>query len=186
MLMKHDMISIRALLAAALLALGAAACDKPFEMDLPLAVNQHTITLKKEAGSTHILVWWDGCWSARFDKPIDWGSLNKATGEGNSDIVFTYSTNYGISRTVGLVLERGELRDTIQINQDGPYTITGESGHTDFGVNFNARAHPARRPDPRALQVDGSLHDGLLLGDDRIPRRGRQLPGRRHLRTGSS
>ena len=136
MLMKHDMI--RALLAAALLSLGAVACDKPYEMNLPLAVNQHLITLQKEAGSTHILVWSDGGWSARFDKPIDWGSLNKATGEGNSDIVFTYSTNYGISRTVGLVLERGELRDTIQINQDGPYTITGESGHTDFGVNFNA------------------------------------------------
>ena len=79
MLMKHDMI--RALLAAALLSLGAVACDKPYEMNLPLAVNQHLITLQKEAGSTHILVWSDGGWSARFDKPIDWGSLNKATGE---------------------------------------------------------------------------------------------------------
>ena len=135
--MKQDNI-IRALLAAALLALGIAACDKPYEMNLPLAVNQHTISLKQEAGSTHILVWSDGDWSAFFDKPIDWGSLNKETGAGNSDIVFTYATNYGLSRTVGLVLQKGELRDTIHINQDGPYTITSESGHTDFGVNFTA------------------------------------------------
>ena len=135
--MKQDNI-FRALLAAALLALGAAACDKPYEMNLPLAVNQHTISLKQEAGSTHILVWSDGDWKARFDKPIDWGSLNKESGFGNSDIVFTYATNYGLSRTIGLVLEKGELRDTIHINQDGPYTITTESGHTDFGVNFTA------------------------------------------------
>lgn len=149
MLMKHDMISIRALLVAALLALGAAACDKPFEMDLPLAVNQHTITLKKEAGSTHILVWSDGGWAARFDKAIDWGSLNKVTGAGNSDIVFTYSANYGISRTVGLVLEKGELRDTVQIIQDGPYTISSESEHSDYGVSFKSATTELIQPGAR-------------------------------------
>lgn len=139
--MKQDMTLktfVRGIAAAAVALLAAAACDKPFEMDLPLAVNQHTISLKKEAGSTHILIWSDGSWTARFDHPVDWGSLNKASGMGNSDIVFSYAANYGISRSVGLVLEKGELRDTITINQDGPYTINGEGGHTDFGVQFNS------------------------------------------------
>ena len=147
--MKHDKISIRVLLAAALLALGAAACDKPYEMNLPLAVNQHTINLKKDAGSTHILVWSDGDWTARFDKPIDWGSLNKVTGAGNSDVVFTYAANYGISRTVGLVLEKGALRDTIHINQDGPYTIAGEGSHSDYGVNFTSAVTALIQPGAR-------------------------------------
>lgn len=109
--------------AAAAAAFGAlVSCDKPYEMDLPLAVSQHKITLPKEAGSTHIIVYSDGAWTARLGTPVTWGGLNKVSGEGNSDIVFNYSANYGLSRTVNLILAKGELRDTIAINQNGAQT----------------------------------------------------------------
>lgn len=99
------------------------ACDKPFEMDLPLSVAQRKITLSKDAGSTHVLVYADGDWKASFTQPVEWASLNKITGSGNSDLVFTYSANYGIARKVGIVLTKDELRDTVFMIQEGPVTL---------------------------------------------------------------
>ena len=71
-------------------------CDKPYEMNLPLAVNSHKLTLNSPSGSTHILIWADGDWTAGFGREINWGSLNKLEGSGNSDIEFSYAANYGV------------------------------------------------------------------------------------------
>lgn len=65
-----------------------ASCDKPYKMDLPLSVAQRNISLSKDAGSTHVLVYADGDWTATFTEPVDWASLNKVSGYGNSDLVF--------------------------------------------------------------------------------------------------
>ncbi len=97
-----------------------ASCDKPFQMDLPLSVAQRNISLTKDAGSTHVLVYADGEWTATFTEPVGWASLNKVSGYGNSDLVFTYSANYGIARRVGIVLAKDELRDTVVMTQAGP------------------------------------------------------------------
>ena len=96
-----------------------ASCDKPFVMDLPLSVAQRNISLTKEAGSTHVLVYADGDWTATFTEPVSWASLNKVSGTGNSDLIFTYSANYGINRKVGIVLQKDNLRDTVMMNQAG-------------------------------------------------------------------
>lgn len=88
-------------------------------MDLPLSVAQRNISLSKEAGSTHVLVYADGDWTATFTEPVSWASLNKVSGTGNSDLVFTYSANYGINRRVGIVLQKDNLRDTVVMNQAG-------------------------------------------------------------------
>lgn len=99
-----------------------ASCDRPFEMDLPLSVAQRSISLTKDAGSTHVLVYADGDWTATFTEPVGWASINKVSGYGNSDLVFTYSANYGIARRVGIVLSKDELRDTVVMTQAGPVT----------------------------------------------------------------
>lgn len=99
-----------------------AACDRPFELDLPLSVAQRKISLSKDAGSTHVLVYADGEWTAAFTEPVEWGSLNKVSGYGNSDLVFSYSANYAIARQVSLVLAKDELRDTIVFTQSGMIT----------------------------------------------------------------
>lgn len=109
--------------AAGVAGLLLASCDdKPFEMDLPLAVTSHKLELAQTAGSTHILVYSTGSWRAEFGKTVDWASLNKVSGEGNSDLVFTYSANYGLSRTIDLIISKGELKDTILIAQSGSVT----------------------------------------------------------------
>ena len=62
-----------------------AACDKPFEMDLPLSVAGRHITLSKDGGSTHVLVYSDGNWTAAFDKEVNWAAIDRTSGRGNGE-----------------------------------------------------------------------------------------------------
>lgn len=105
-------------------------CDKPFEMDLPLAVNSRKLSLGSAAGSTHILVWSNGNWTAELDRNIEWGSLNKREGAGNNDILFSYSANYGVTRYVRLILANGEVRDTVELVQKG--MLSGDNVSLSF------------------------------------------------------
>jgi len=104
------------------LAVVATACEKRFELDLPLAVSTHTVNLKSAAGSTHVLVYSTGRWTAKFTEEVEWASLNKQEGEGNNDFVFTYSENYSIARKVGVILTTDEKCDTINFIQAGAIT----------------------------------------------------------------
>ncbi len=97
-------------------------CQKNFELELPLAVSARELSLTKEAGSTHVLVYSTGEWKARFTKNVKWASLNKLEGYGNHEIVFTYAANYGISRKVGVIFEKGSLVDTVMFMQAGSVT----------------------------------------------------------------
>ena len=133
--MDSDMLKVmkRTIHTLAALALAAAAvfsCEKPFEMNLPLAVNSRKLTLESNSGSTHILVWSDGNWTADFGRQIDWGSLNKLEGTGNGDILFSYAANYGVTRSVDLILSKGELRDTIVLVQKGQ--LSGDEVQLSF------------------------------------------------------
>ena len=110
---KHKRSAAGLLIAVAAFAAALTGCQKDFEMDLPLAVAARELSLSKEAGSTHVLVYSNGEWTARFTRNVKWASLNKLEGYGNHEIVFTYAANYGISRKVGVVFQKGELADTV-------------------------------------------------------------------------
>ena len=97
-------------------------CQKDFELELPLAVSARELSLTKDAGSTHVLVYSTGDWKARFTRNVKWASLNKLEGYGNHEIVFTYSANYGLSRKVGVIFEKGSLVDTVMFKQAGSVT----------------------------------------------------------------
>ena len=94
-------------------------CLKDYEMDLPLAVTSRDLTLDKAAGSTHVLVYSDGEWTARLTRPVKWASIDRKSGFGNHEIVFTYAANYGISRKIGVVFQKGALADTVVFTQAG-------------------------------------------------------------------
>ena len=128
--MKASRHIFRILAGLSLAAAAVLSCDKPFEMDLPLAVNSHKLTLSSASGSTHILIYAVGDWTACFGKEIGWGSLNKLGGTGNSDIEFSYAANYGVTRSVDLVLANGELRDTIVLVQNG--ILSGDNVSLSF------------------------------------------------------
>ena len=88
-------------------------------MDLPLAVSSRNLTLAKEAGSTHVLVYSDGEWTARLTRPVKWASIDRNSGYGNHEIVFSYAANYGISRKIGVIFQKGALADTVVFSQAG-------------------------------------------------------------------
>lgn len=94
-------------------------CVERFEMDLPLAVSSHNLKFGTSGGSTHVLVYSTGKWKIEFEKKIDWGSLDRVSGEGNSEFIFSYSDNYGVSRNVNLLLTSGEHKETICLYQSG-------------------------------------------------------------------
>ena len=94
-------------------------CVKDYEMDLPLAVTSRDLQLEKTAGSTHVLVYADGEWTAHLTRPVKWASLDRNSGYGNHEFVFSYTANYGISRKVGVVLKKGALLDTVVFTQAG-------------------------------------------------------------------
>ena len=119
---KHKRSAAGLLIAVAAFAAALTGCQKDFEMDLPLAVAARELSLSKEAGSTHVLVYSIGEWTVRFTRNVKWASLNKLEGYGNHEIVFTYAANYGISRKVGVVFQKGELADTVMFTQAGTVT----------------------------------------------------------------
>lgn len=114
--------SIRTFVTALAVVFAVSGCDKPFELSYPLAVTQRNITLKKGGGSTHVLVYSTGKWTAHFIQPVSWASLDRAEGYGNSEFVFDYSPNYGVARKVQIALEASEKRDTITMVQTGSIT----------------------------------------------------------------
>lgn len=150
------------------------ACDKAFDLKLPLAVDSHKLSLSQEEGSTHILVYADGAWSASFDKDIEWASLDRTSGKGNSEIVFTYTENLGIARQARLILGRGELKDTVYLTQSGPvtnpsYKFVSQSntlavggGLVSFPVVTNLE-HSTEALMVAAVFLDGEVRDTVSL-----------------------
>lgn len=127
------------LLAAAFAAVG---CNNTFELDLPLAVNSRALDLDETSGSTHILVYADGAWTAKFTEPVEWASLDRVSGSGNSELVLTYAANYGISRRLKIALAKGEYVDTIAVNQKGPLSDPELTWGCD-SLSFNKAAGKA-------------------------------------------
>ncbi|MDR1335341.1 MAG: DUF5689 domain-containing protein, partial [Tannerella sp.] len=60
-----------------------------------------------------------GRWTVAFREPVNWASINKLEGEGNSDLVFSYAQNLGIARKVTLLLNSGDKTQEIAIMQEG-------------------------------------------------------------------
>lgn len=108
--------------ATAAMLLALAGCQKEFELDLPLAVSSRDLSLTKEAGATHVLVYSTGEWAARLTRNVIWASLDRQEGYGNNEIVFTYAANYGISRKVGVIFDKDGLTDTVMFSQAGNIT----------------------------------------------------------------
>ena len=80
-----------------------------------------------------MLVYSTGDWTAHFDHSVRWAAIDRTSGSGNSELIFTFGANYGIARQVGIVLESGSVRDTVFMLQNGPVT-TPSFRFTDASV----------------------------------------------------
>lgn len=114
----------RSLIMAALIVLSGilVSCDKEFKLELPLAVNDLSIGLGTAEGTTHVLVYSTGKWTATLADPADasWATIDEGWGSGNSDFVFSYTENFGLQRKCDIVIttDRGDTK-TITMTQKG-------------------------------------------------------------------
>lgn len=95
-------------------------CEKDFEWDLPLAFTQKKLILNSGTGTTHILVYATEKWKAHFVEKVDWASVDRLSGQENSEIVFSHAANYGVNRKVRIAFETEKhLCDTVTLVQSG-------------------------------------------------------------------
>lgn len=107
-----------------LLATVMSSCEEKFKLELPLAVTQNGLKFGAAGGSTHVLVYSTGKWTAAIKDPADesWAHLDRTNGEGNSELVFTYDINPGIQRKCVVVLTSGSEVEEIEMIQAGYLT----------------------------------------------------------------
>ena len=118
----RDMVSKKGLLFIAALS-ALIACDKPFSLDLPLAVDSHEYTLSSKAGEARIFFYTTKAWTLSLE-PADcpWAYVSRTSGDGKEDveeIIFTYDKNADPDRQVTLVITAGELQERIKMLQTG-------------------------------------------------------------------
>lgn len=96
-----------------------AACQQDYELDLPLAVMQNTLTLDAGGGQTHVLVYAEDDWEASLGTEANWATIEKGAGSGNGEFVFVFELNAGIARQTDVVLTSGSRREVIAMQQKG-------------------------------------------------------------------
>jgi len=98
-----------------------------------LAVDRKAVRVADSAASTHILVYADGDWTAQLQDNADWVKLDKASGNGNGEIIATVQSNAGnLPRAVNILINAGAKTDTISLQQKGlvpTITITDASAN---------------------------------------------------------
>lgn len=119
--MVSNIMKKGALIAVALVAL--LSCDKPFELDLPLAVDSREYNITSKAGQARIFFYTNRSWTLSVE-PADcsWATVNKKSGNGKADveeIIFSHEQNTDIDREAYLVITAGDLQERIKIFQPG-------------------------------------------------------------------
>lgn len=99
------------------------ACDKPFTLELPLAVDSHEYTLSTEAGEARLFFYTTHTWTISLE-PSDcsWASVSRTSGSGKEDveeIIFSYQENSDADRQVAIVIDAGDLQEKITMSQKG-------------------------------------------------------------------
>lgn len=114
-----DCKQIRLILALAAFSLCSLACEDEFETSIELGVSSRAVTLTKAAGSTPVMVYSTGDWSLSLEQEVQWASIDRVEGSGIDQFTFTYTYNFGVSRTATVYVDKGSLRDSIVFTQAG-------------------------------------------------------------------
>lgn len=92
--------------------------DSKFKTDL--AVDRRVVNVADSAGSTKILVYADGNWTATLQGAPSWVKLNKESDKGTGQIIATLTSNAGnLPRSVNILISANNKTDTINLQQRG-------------------------------------------------------------------
>ncbi|MBQ7517986.1 MAG: BACON domain-containing protein [Bacteroidales bacterium] len=104
------------------LLLGVFACSKPYELQLPLAVDSKNLIVKADEGFTNIMVYSTEAWTASLPADAWWLSLENASGKGDGAFIARYGFNDGLSRKTTITLSTGSRSINIDFMQRGEVT----------------------------------------------------------------
>ena len=152
-------------------------CQKEYAIHDFLSVTSHNLRLAKTPGSTHIMVYSTGAWTVSIQQDVEWASINKTSGEGMGEFVFSWSANYGVSRHVDVLVTREHKTERIHIIQAGsiesPYIAFGpekvvlpRQAVSAFPVALNTNIGLSLDQfKAKAVYYDGAQPDTLDVGD---------------------
>ena len=116
--MKKTIYNFVKLALVALLALPVGSCQKPYEVDLPLAVSRANFTVKKDAGNVFFIVYSQQNWTAEFETPITWAHLSRTSGGNQTQVNVSYDENSDLSRGVNIIVRSGNLVRKVYLSQN--------------------------------------------------------------------
>lgn len=99
------------------------ACEKPFQLNLSLAVDSHEYNLSTKAGQARIFFYTNRSWSITTEPAeCSWAVISKTSGTGEEDVeelVITYEQNEEMDRQLTLIITAGDLQESITLFQTG-------------------------------------------------------------------
>lgn len=92
-------------------------CQKTYEYDSPLAVSSERYELSGAEGSTPVIVYANGAWTASLSEAGDWARIDKTEGNGLGQILFSHNENASVARKAVLTVTSGTLVKNIEMIQ---------------------------------------------------------------------
>lgn len=121
----------RILLIAALIALSVS-CEKRFEFSQPLSLSSEKVAVDAGEGSTPVIVYANGDWTATLSEGSGWSRLENASGTGLGQVRFLFDANEGLARKAVITISSsGDTRSV---------TIVQQAGFGDVKLEFPAVA----------------------------------------------
>ncbi|MGM9738840.1 MAG: BACON domain-containing protein [Candidatus Cryptobacteroides sp.] len=154
-------------------------CKEEDVTEMDLAVNDKTLNLKSKEGSTHVLVWCNGSWSAEFVEPVDWASIESGSGKGDGDFILKYNANPDLLRRCTIRISATGVKEPIDItiNQAGEITAPSlkflSGGRTYIAweqqdeVEFETNLNETRLKDLKTEVTDNWL-ENVAIGDGKV------------------
>lgn len=103
---------------ASICILALASCIGPHETDFDFILDRDECRFAADSGQSYFRVFGEGRWTAAFEQEVDWVSLDKMEGMGESQILVFHKKNEGLSRGVNLFIDHEDgTRKTIYMSQ---------------------------------------------------------------------
>lgn len=131
--MKKALYNLVKLALVAILALPFGSCQKPYEVDLPLAVSRANFTVKAEAGEIFFIVYSQEKWTAEFERPVTWAHLSRTSGDNQTQVNVSYDQNSDLSRGVNIIVRSGNLTKKVYLSQKA-----GLSGEVSYSLDMQS------------------------------------------------
>ena len=95
-------------------------CVPSFEYEQTLGLLHEYNQLSENGGSTQVAVFSNTNWTVEMDRPCDWASIDRLSGEKCGYLTFDFDVNYGRARRVILVFRAGDQVRTLNMYQASP------------------------------------------------------------------